>query len=75
MRMTKSLLRRVAVMVMAAAPLLGAQIPEREFATRREALAKRVDSGVVIAFGGRTPITDFGPFRQLATFHYLTNFD
>jgi Xaa-Pro aminopeptidase len=58
-----------------AAVVLAAQIPEREFAARRDSLAKRVDSGVVIAFGGRTPITDFGPFHQLPAFHYLTNFD
>jgi Xaa-Pro aminopeptidase len=58
-----------------AAIVLAAQIPEREFAVRRDSLARRVDSGVVIAFGGRTPITDFGPFHQLPAFHYLTNFD
>ena len=51
-----------------------AQIPESEFAARRDALAKQIDSGVVIAFGGRNPITDFGPFRQLPAFTYLTNF-
>jgi Xaa-Pro aminopeptidase len=58
-----------------AASLLAAQIPEREYAARRDSLAKRVDSGVVIAFGGRTPVSDFGPFHQLPAFHYLTNFD
>src|SRR5262245_28456875 len=52
-----------------------AQIPQREFAARRDSLAARIDSGVVIGFGGRTPITDFGPFFQLPAFHYLTNFD
>jgi Xaa-Pro aminopeptidase len=52
-----------------------AQIPASEFAARRDSLAKRIDSGVVIAFGGRTPVTDFGPFHQLPAFHYLTNFD
>src|ERR1051326_6644417 len=52
-----------------------AQIPESEFAARRESLGKKVDSGFVIAFGGRTPITDFGPFHQIPAFHYLTNFD
>src|ERR1043165_5230300 len=52
-----------------------AQIPQSEFAARRDSLAARVDSGVVIAFGGRTPVTDFGPFYQLPSFHYLTNFD
>jgi Xaa-Pro aminopeptidase len=30
---------------------------------------------VVVAFGGRTPVTDFGPFHQIPAFHYLTNFD
>jgi Xaa-Pro aminopeptidase len=54
---------------------LAAQIPQREFSARRDSLAKRIDSGVVIAFGGRTPITDFGTFHQLPAFHYLTNFD
>ena len=54
---------------------LAAQIPEREFAARRDSLAKRIDSGVVIAFGGRNPITDFGPFYQLPAFKYLTNFE
>jgi Xaa-Pro aminopeptidase len=52
-----------------------AQITEREFAARRDALAKRIDSGVVIAFGERNPVTDFGTFYQIPTFHYLTNFD
>ena len=63
------------VLVMALGASASAQIPEREFASRREALAARVGDGVVVAFGGRTPITDFGPFYQLPAFHYLTNFD
>ena len=54
---------------------VAAQIPESEFAARRDSLARRIDSGVVIAFGGRTPVTDFGTFHQLPAFHYLTNFD
>ncbi len=66
--------RVATIMVLAAMPA-AAQISQREFAARREALAKRIDSGFVIAFGGRTPITDFGPFHQLPAFHYLTNFD
>src|SRR6266571_4800376 len=53
----------------------GAQIPPAEYAARRDSLAARIDSGVVVAFGGRTPVTDFGPFYQLPAFHYLTNFD
>ena len=63
------------LLLLGAATSLAAQIPEHEYAARRDSLAKRIDSGVVIAFGGRTPITDFGPFRQLPAFKYLTNFD
>jgi Xaa-Pro aminopeptidase len=66
---------RTVVFLLSLAPVLGAQIAESEFVARREAVARRVDSGVVIAFGGRTPVTDFGPFHQLPAFHYLTNFD
>jgi Xaa-Pro aminopeptidase len=54
---------------------LAAQVPQAEFAARRDSLAVRIDSGIVVAFGARNPITDFGPFYQLAAFHYLTNFD
>src|SRR5829696_2741355 len=59
--------------VLAAAPAV-AQVPASEFAARRDSLAARVRDGVVIGFGGRTPVTDFGPFYQLPAFHYLTNF-
>ena len=52
-----------------------AQIPVAEYSARRDSLAARVGDGVVVAFGGRTPVTDFGPFYQLPAFHYLTNFD
>jgi Xaa-Pro aminopeptidase len=54
---------------------LRAQILPAEFSARRDSLAARVDSGVVVAFGGRTLVQDFGTFFQLPTFHYLTNFD
>jgi Xaa-Pro aminopeptidase len=57
-----------------AAPAL-AQIPSSEFAARRDSLAARVRDGVVIGFGGRTPVSDFGAFYQIPAFHYLTNFD
>ncbi|MES2179126.1 MAG: aminopeptidase P family protein [Gemmatimonadota bacterium] len=57
------------------AQLASAQIPAAEYAARRDSLAARIGNGVVVAFGGRTPITDFGTFFQLPAFHYLTNFD
>ncbi|MFI5232169.1 MAG: aminopeptidase P family protein [Gemmatimonadales bacterium] len=56
-------------------PALSAQIAGAEFAARRDSLAARIDSGVVVAFGGRTLVQDFGTFFQLPAFHYLTNFD
>ncbi len=49
------------------------EIPIAEFAARRDSLAARIDSGVVIAFGGRTLVHDFSTFYQLPSFRYLTN--
>jgi Xaa-Pro aminopeptidase len=79
--MRAPLLIRVLTFVVAAASVsamphrLNAQIPSAEFAMRRDSLAARLGDGVVIAFGGRTPVTDFGTFFQLPAFHYLTNYD
>jgi Xaa-Pro aminopeptidase len=36
-------------------------ITPKETAARREAIAARIDSGVVIAFGGRALVHDFNP--------------
>ena len=68
-------LSRIACLAVALPALLSAQIPATEYAARRDSLAARIKDGVVVAFGGRTPVTDFGPFYQLPAFHYLTNFD
>ena len=57
------------------APSARAQIPSSEFRARRDSLAARIDSGVVVAYGGRTLVHDFSTFFQLAAFHYLTNLD
>jgi Xaa-Pro aminopeptidase len=59
---------------LAAVPSASAQIPDAEYAARRDSLAARIREGVVIGFGARTPVTDFGPFYQLPAFQYLTNF-
>src|ERR1051325_5284037 len=69
------MLKRFILLVPFVASAAAAQISENEFAARRDALAKRIDSGVVIAFGGRNPVADFGTFYQLPAFHYLTNYD
>lgn len=51
-----------------------AQITTAEYAARRDSLAGRIGNGIVVAFGGRTPITDFGPFFQTPAFRYLTGY-
>ena len=64
------------VLLPAAAPTAArAQIAPAEYAARRDSLARRIGDGVVVAFGARTPVTDFGPPTQLPAFHYLTGFD
>ena len=57
------------------APVARAQIPVGEYRDRRDSVAARIGDGVVVAFGGRTPVTDFGPFYQLAGFRYLTGYE
>jgi Xaa-Pro aminopeptidase len=52
-----------------------AQISNSEYAARRSALAARISSGVVIAFGGVEPVSYWPTFQQLPGFHYLTGFD
>ena len=70
-------LRAILSLLLVCAPLQAAhgQISAGEFAARRDSLAARIGDGILLAFGGRTPVTDFGPFHQLPAFHYLTNFD
>jgi Xaa-Pro aminopeptidase len=63
------------VLLAAAAQTTRAQIAPSEYAARRDSLAARIGNGVVIAFGGRTPVTDYGTFFQLPAFHYLTAYD
>jgi Xaa-Pro aminopeptidase len=66
--------RAVLLLGLVAAPA-AAQVPAAEYGSRRDLLAARMGEGVLVAFGGRTPVTDFGPFYQLPAFHYLTDFD
>ena len=64
-----------ALLALARLPMaVRAQIPAAEYAARRDSLARRIGHGVVVAFGARNPVTDFGPPTQLAAFTYLTNF-
>jgi Xaa-Pro aminopeptidase len=68
-------LRIAGVAIVICAATTQAQIPASELVARRDSLAARIDSGIVVAFGGRTLVNDFGTFFQLPAFHYLTNFD
>jgi Xaa-Pro aminopeptidase len=69
--------RLVAALLLAGvtATPLAAQISSAEYAARRDSLAARVGEGVVVAFGGRTPVADFGPFYQIPAFRYLTGYE
>ena len=57
------------------ASALTAQVPQAEYAARRDSLAAKLGDGLLVAFGGRTPVSDFGPFFQLPDFRYLTNYN
>ena len=67
------LLRSLVLGLAFPATLASQTIPRPEYAARRDSLAARIDSGVVVAFGGRAPV---GPdrFLQLPAFRYLTGF-
>ena len=59
--------------VLTADVLPAQEISTAEYAQRRDSLAARIDSGVVVAFGARNPVL---PIRagQLPAFRYLTGF-
>ncbi|HKS05987.1 MAG TPA: aminopeptidase P N-terminal domain-containing protein [Gemmatimonadaceae bacterium] len=62
----------LAFVLLAHATTADAQVTASEVAARRDSLAARIDSGVVVAFGGRTLVHDFSTFYQLPAFRYLT---
>jgi Xaa-Pro aminopeptidase len=69
MRLLSVLLLTLAIPV----ALVAQSIPVSEYASRRDSLAARLDSGVVVAFGGRSPVRP-ERFVQLPAFRYLTGF-
>ena len=70
--MTTNLVRSLVALFLPAS-LLAQEIPQAEYAARRDSLAAHIDSGVVVAFGAPDPV---GTRRgtQLAAFRYLTGF-
>ena len=62
------------LLLLSVAPILAGQdITPAEYAARRDSLAARIDSGVVIAFGAPDP-TSIHQGAQLPAFRYLTGF-
>ena len=61
------------LLVLCAAPL-AAQIPESEYARRRQALAARTGDGIILALGAPEPVHDYDGFNQSSPFLYLTGF-
>jgi Xaa-Pro aminopeptidase len=59
----------------AAAPVANAQILDSEYAARRNALAQRVQNGIVLALGSPEPEEDYISFNQNSQFRYLTGFN
>ena len=47
---------------------------QKEFASRREALLRKVGDGVIVAFGAHEPSQDYLSFFQAPSFYYLTGF-
>lgn len=64
---------RFLVFVAFAAPL-AAQIPQAEFAARREALVGRLNDGAVLVLGAPENALDYLPWGQSRSFFYLTGF-
>ena len=65
------MLRRLALVLSLVPGVLVAQ-SQREFASRREALLKKVGDGVIVAFGAHEPAQDYLSFFQAPSFYYLT---
>lgn len=72
---------RLALVLFAALLALGAgpspshaQVSRNDYAGRRAELVARIDSGVVVAFGGVEPVSSWPTFYQLPAFYYLTGF-
>ena len=72
--------RLIAVLALGSAALLSpcgaaAQVAPGEYAARRAALVAKLDSGVIVAYGGVESVNYWPNFFQLPAFHYLTGFD
>ena len=69
----RTTLAQAALGLLLPAALAAQEIAPAEYAARRDSLAARLDSGVVVAFGAPTPTGIVQP-GQLPAFRYLTGF-
>src|SRR6185312_7472289 len=68
-----SVRRALAVLLCAFAALRAtAQVPQSEYAARRDSLAAAMSDGVLIALGGHEPAEDYLDFFPVPSFYYLT---
>lgn len=51
------------------------QIKESDYASRRSALAERIQNGIIVALGSPEPEQDYISFNQNSNFRYLTGFN
>jgi Xaa-Pro aminopeptidase len=67
-------LRRLLVVLLCSFHALRAQaqVPQAEYAARRDSLAAAMADGVLIALGGHEPAEDFLNFYPVPSFYYLT---
>jgi Xaa-Pro aminopeptidase len=63
------------VLLSLASARLGAQVSQAEYRQRRDALAAKMDDGILLALGAAEPSEDFLSFSQAPHFEYLTGFD
>jgi Xaa-Pro aminopeptidase len=65
--------RLLAVLLSAFAAIhVGAQVPQLEYAARRDSVAAAMTDGVLIVLGGHEPDADYLSFYPLPSFYYLT---
>lgn len=65
---------RLILALLALPAALAAQIPQTEFAARREALVERLNDGAVLVLGAGEGALDYLPWSQSRSFLYLTGF-
>jgi Xaa-Pro aminopeptidase len=63
-----------AALLLAAVGPARAQLPAAEYAAHRDSLAARLGDGLLVAFGGRAPVSPAGTFAQLPAFRWLVDY-